>query len=124
MLKRGRRLKLALWLFLLGLILFFSLVDLRPYLHVFLKNQDKLFHLVIFALLIGLTKKLIPAFSLFQITTFIFSFGILIEVLQKLFTHGVRHFSFNDVLFNLMGIGFGLILLTLLQKFKAARPSV
>jgi glycopeptide antibiotics resistance protein len=98
------------WIFFvagLGLLLLISLIDMRPYVHVFIHNQDKLFHLLVFALLLGFSKKLVPAFSMRQSALFLVGFGLLIEILQKLITHGLRQFSFYDVLFNLMGISLG-----------------
>ncbi|MBI9066024.1 MAG: VanZ family protein [Salinivirgaceae bacterium] len=48
-----------------------------------------------------------------------FALGLLIELLQALFTHGHRHFDLNDIYFNLIGIALGLAVL-LVYKGKRA----
>ena len=91
----------------------------------FFKHQDKIAH---FLLYFSLTFSLIKSFKgeLFLVNPFFlsasisFSFGTLIEILQPVLTE-YREGSFYDVIFNLLGIVFTLIIFTFKKSFFGSR---
>lgn len=113
--------KIPVWVLMMCLLVVVSLLDVRPYLHVFMAHQDKFLHLLVFAFFMGVTRYLLPNLSMGWVAVLSFSIGLLIEVLQKYYTHGIRHFTLTDLFYNLMGIALGLILLILFRRFKAVK---
>jgi glycopeptide antibiotics resistance protein len=103
--------KLVLWLLIIILIIATSLLDLTGVVKSWWVDQDKHFHLVLFALFMVVTKLLFKNLSLFKISLITFCLGLLIELLQAYFTHGHRKFDVYDLTFNLLGVALGLFIL-------------
>ncbi len=110
--------KLIAWLLIIVILITSALIDLTGVVKSWWVDQDKHFHLVLFALFMVLTALLFKKLSLFKISLITFSLGVLIELLQAWFTHGNRQFDLNDIYFNLIGIGLGLVIL-LVYKGRA-----
>ena len=108
--------KLLVWLTIILLLIASSLIDLTGMVKSWWVNQDKHFHLAIFALFMVITQLLFKNLSLFKISLITFVLGVLIELLQAYFTHGNRQFDAYDVLFNLLGIALGLLLLLVYRQ--------
>jgi len=110
--------KLLSWLLIVAIILIASLLDLTGVINSWWADQDKHFHLVLFALFMVLTKLLFTNLSLFKISLITFALGLLIEILQTLITNGTRKFDMYDIAFNLLGVALGLLIL-LVYRGKA-----
>jgi len=113
--------KLPAWILLTGLLIFLSLIDFKAMISAPMIQQDRFLHLLVFAFFMGVTRYLLPNLSMGWVAVLSFSIGLLIEVLQKYYTHGIRHFTLTDLFYNLMGIALGLILLILFRRFKAVK---
>jgi len=113
-------------LFWAGIIAFFCLVDSSeiPKVTISIENLDKLvhifFHFVLTILLCLFFKKLFNSYNMIKpivISIIIsFFFGIIIEILQDLFTEN-RHADLFDVLANLFGATLSVITIMVLNKF-------
>ncbi len=103
--------KLVLWLLIILLIITTSLLDLTGVVKWWWVDQDKHFHLILFALFIVVTQLLFTHLSLVKISLITFALGLLIELLQAYFTNGNRRFDMYDVAFNIIGIALGLLIL-------------
>ena len=105
------KISFPLWLLLITCIIGLSLSDLRAFIPISWPHQDKLFHILAFAVLIPLTQLTFKKVPLFFILFGAFLFGLLLEFSQLLFSSGTRQYDANDLVFNLLGIGFGLLVL-------------
>ena len=113
-------------LFWAGIIAFFCLVDSSeiPKVNISIENLDKLvhifFHFVLTTLLCLFFKKLFNSDNMIKpvVISIIISlfFGIIIEILQDLFTEN-RHADLFDVLANLFGATLSVITIIVLNKF-------
>lgn len=116
--------RLLAWLFLLALLLVFSLINLDNFIPHLLVQQDKLLHLLIFTFLFLLSKSLFPKLSGLKTGLFLVAYGLLLEILQKLLSHGLRHFSFTDILFNVLGIVLGILLFWIYRAHRSDASGV
>jgi hypothetical protein len=110
--------KLHAWRLIILSLIVALLIDLTGVVKSCWIDQEKHFHLVVFALFMVVTKLLFTNLSLFKISLITFVLGMLIELLQALFTGGNRQFDGYDIAFNLMGIALGLLIL-LVYRGKA-----
>lgn len=110
--------KFIVWIIIIILILIPSLVDLKGVVKNFWADQDKHFHLVTFALFMVITNLLFKSLKLWQVAGITFLLGLAIELLQEFFTDGNRQFHINDILYNLIGIGLGLVLILIYRGIK------
>ena len=115
--------KISAWVLSSVLLITASLIDLTGVVQSWWVNQDKHFHLVIFALFMVVTKFMFPKLTLFKVALITFGLGILIEVLQATFTHGHRKFDLYDIAFNLLGVALGLLILLVYKGFDSAPPA-
>ncbi len=88
---------------MLGITLL-AVLDLKNHLVIYIANQDKYLHLITFSALFLLARFVFKALAPYKIALLLFLFGLLLEIMQELFSAGARHFHGLDLLFNMLGI--------------------
>ncbi len=110
--------KFIIWITLTLLIIAASIIDLRSIVKTYFIDQDKIFHIIIFTMFMVVTKLLLTKLSIIKNAAITFALGLLIELLQKYLPIGMRHFTFNDIIANTIGIALGVALLLLMKRTK------
>ncbi len=103
--------KLISWILIVVSLLICSLITLPGEIGELWKHHDKDFHLLVFALFMVVTRLFFKNLSILKISLITFSLGLLIEILQGVITIAHRQFDLYDILFNVIGIGLGVVIL-------------
>ncbi|MEA3448660.1 MAG: VanZ family protein [Bacteroidota bacterium] len=113
-----KTIKLTLWLLFILAIFLLSLLDLESMTGRDMSNGFAIRHILTFSVFVLLTKITWPRWHVLQIVLAALGLGIAIEIAQELFTGGVRHFHWHDLMNDCIGVIVGLIVIFLYQVVR------